>query len=96
VAANGGLATVIPNWSLWDVGCGVLLIREAGRVIWGSAGQTLEPECLTTEVALLAGSPAALRLLVADDWARLVLDRQPLASGERGEEPVSALRVIAD
>lgn len=85
VAADAGLATIIPKWNLWDVGCGVLLVREAGRVIWGPAGETVEPESVAPESSiapvfqhppLLVGSPAALRLFLAGDWARDVLDRR--------------------
>jgi myo-inositol-1(or 4)-monophosphatase len=34
----GALATVIAQWSLWDVGCGVLLVEEAGRSVVDLAG----------------------------------------------------------
>jgi fructose-1,6-bisphosphatase/inositol monophosphatase family enzyme len=74
VAAGGGLVTVIPQWALWDVGCGVLLLREAGGVIWDSTGQAVEPERVPQDLPLLAGEPRALRTLVEDGWARRVLD----------------------
>lgn len=34
----GALATVIAQWSLWDVGCGVLLVEEAGRSVVDLSG----------------------------------------------------------
>jgi fructose-1,6-bisphosphatase/inositol monophosphatase family enzyme len=74
VAAGGGLVTVIPQWALWDVGCGVLLLREAGGVIWDCTGQAVEPEQVPQDLPLLAGEPRALRTLVEDGWARRVLD----------------------
>jgi myo-inositol-1(or 4)-monophosphatase len=73
VAAGGGLATVIPKWSLWDVGCGALLIREVGRVIWDASGAPVDPERVAPDLPLLAGAPTALRSLTTDGWARDVL-----------------------
>jgi myo-inositol-1(or 4)-monophosphatase len=70
VAAGGVLATLIPQWELWDVGCGALLIREAGRVIWGADGEPLDPERVRPGLPLLAGAPTALRALV-DGWVRV-------------------------
>lgn len=76
VAAGGGLAAVVPQWSLWDVGCGALLIREVGRVIWDTTGQAVDPEQVPTNLPLLIGEPGALRTLVNDGWARRVLDNR--------------------
>jgi len=63
VAAGGGLATVIPTWAMWDVGCGTLLIRESGRVIWNPAGTPVRPEEIPPGLPFLAGAPDALRAL---------------------------------
>ncbi len=65
VAAGSAAATVVPRWSLWDVGCGTLLIREAGRVIWDLAGDPVAPERCDPGLPMLAGAPIALRLLSA-------------------------------
>lgn len=73
VAAGGGLATVVPKWALWDVGCGALLIREVGRVIWDASGHPVDPERITPGLPLLVGAPVALRSLTEDGWARAVL-----------------------
>lgn len=64
VAAGGGRATVIPEWALWDVGCGALLIRESGRVIWDAAGTPVRPEEVSPGLPFLAGAPDVLRLLI--------------------------------
>lgn len=69
VASGGGLAAFVPKWELWDVGCGTLLIREAGRVVWTAEGEVVNPERVTAGLPLLAGAPNALRTLV-DRWAR--------------------------
>ncbi len=73
VAAGGGVATVIPRWFLWDVGCGVLLIREAGGVIWNPDGETLAPERCAPGLPFLAGAPTALGALTDGGWASGVL-----------------------
>lgn len=70
VAAGGGLATVVPKWSLWDVGCGTLLIREVGCVIWDVAGAPIDPESVEPDLPLLVGAPRALRRLTEDGWAQ--------------------------
>jgi len=85
VAAGGGLATVVPSWSLWDVGCGTLLLREVGRVIWDAAGAPTEPESVAADLPLLAGAPTALRSLTADGWARATLGEPSVRRGRRDE-----------
>ncbi|HHO50729.1 MAG TPA: hypothetical protein ENK18_07590 [Deltaproteobacteria bacterium] len=73
VAAGGGLVAVIPRWHLWDVGCGALLIRETGGVIWDPSGVGLDPERCTPGLPFLAGSPNALGMLTDGGWASEVL-----------------------
>jgi myo-inositol-1(or 4)-monophosphatase len=75
VAAGGGLCTVIPQWALWDVGCGALLIREVGGVIWDAHGVPVAPESVPPNLPLLAGVPLALSQLVAGQWAASALRR---------------------
>lgn len=84
VAAGGGLATLIPSWSLWDVGCGTLLIREVGRVIWDATGAPVAPESVGTDLPLLAGAPTALRSLTADAWAGSALGVPGRRGGSQG------------
>ncbi|MEZ4234893.1 MAG: inositol monophosphatase [Myxococcota bacterium] len=69
VASGGGLATVIPRWQVWDVGCGALLIGEVGRVIWDATGAVVDPVRVPPSTPLLAGAPSALRSLTAQGWA---------------------------
>lgn len=73
VAAGGGLCTVVPKWALWDVGCGALLIREVGHVIWDASGEVVEPERVQPGLPILAGAPTALRTLTGDGWASAVI-----------------------
>lgn len=62
VAAGGGAATVIPTWELWDIGCGALLVQEAGRRIVTWSGEPVDPAA-TARVPFLAGTPAAIEHL---------------------------------
>lgn len=43
VAAGHGAATLVPSWHPWDVGCGVLLVREAGRRVTDLSGDDFDP-----------------------------------------------------
>lgn len=72
VAAGGGLGAIIPQWALWDVGCGALLVRESGRVIWDLSGRPVDPEQCVEGLPLLAGEPRALRSLTEDGWTQRV------------------------
>jgi len=64
VACGGSIAAVIPRWSLWDVGCGLLLVEESGGVITDLAAQPLDP-FRHPGAPILAGDPIAIRHLVA-------------------------------
>lgn len=81
VAADGGLATVIPQWKLWDVGCGALLIRESGRVVWGADGEPLDPAAVDPGLPFVAGAPTALRSLMADGWLAGIAGRAARSQG---------------
>jgi myo-inositol-1(or 4)-monophosphatase len=59
VAVGGGFATIIPRWKLWDVGCGVLLVEEAGRRVVTLAGTPFDPLTMPDE-PFIAGTPAAI------------------------------------
>ncbi|MEN0068284.1 MAG: inositol monophosphatase family protein [Myxococcota bacterium] len=76
VASGGGVLTAMPSWALWDVGCGVLLVRETGLVIRDLSGAPVVPEAETPGTPFLAGTESALRILTADDWAASVLRRR--------------------
>lgn len=43
VASGAAGAAVVAEWELWDVGAGVLLVEEAGRVITDLDGAPLDP-----------------------------------------------------
>lgn len=76
VAAGHGVLTAMPQWALWDVGCGLLLVREAGLVIRTFSGAPVVPEAGAPGTPFLAGTTSAVERLVADDWAASVLRRQ--------------------
>nr|MBA2321741.1 inositol monophosphatase [Deltaproteobacteria bacterium] len=42
VAQGGAVATIIPQWSMWDVGCGALLIEEAGWSVLDARGDRVD------------------------------------------------------
>lgn len=42
VAAGGAAAAVVPVWSLWDVGCGILLLDEVGGLVTDLGGAALD------------------------------------------------------
>jgi myo-inositol-1(or 4)-monophosphatase len=43
VASGGAVAAVLPTWAVWDVGCGILLVRESGRVVVDLSGAAADP-----------------------------------------------------
>lgn len=63
VASGGAAATVVAGWAMWDVGCGVLLTTEAGRIVVDLTGAPFAPMELRGP-AFLAGDPLAVRHLV--------------------------------
>ena len=74
VAAGSGWATIIPRWALWDVGCGVLLIREAGGRVCDARGEEVEVTTCRAGLPILAGASTALNLLTVDGWAVRALE----------------------
>jgi myo-inositol-1(or 4)-monophosphatase len=69
VAAGAGAAALLPTWSLWDVGCGVLLITESGGVLSGLDGRPVDVVGGERGLPFLAGAPTALQDVVAA-WTR--------------------------
>ena len=59
VASGGAAAVIIPKWEIWDVGCGVLLVEETGRVVTDFSAQPVDPVGQPGE-PLLAGSRLAV------------------------------------
>ncbi len=43
VASGGAAAAVVPTWRLWDIGCGALLLHEAGRALYALSGARFDP-----------------------------------------------------
>ena len=66
VACGGAIAALVPRWAMWDVGCGILLIEEAGRKVVDLRGRPLDPVA-TPGVPFLAGAPIALARLREDN-----------------------------
>jgi len=68
VASGGAAATIAAGWALWDVGCGALLVTEAGRVVTDLTGAPFAPMELRGP-AFLAGDAYAVRHLVENALA---------------------------
>ncbi|MCB9677334.1 MAG: inositol monophosphatase family protein [Alphaproteobacteria bacterium] len=65
VAAGAGVATVVPRWSLWDVGCGALLVTEAGGRIATLDGAPYDVVNGEPGLPFAAGASTALQNLAA-------------------------------
>ena len=63
VAGQGASAAIIPKWSLWDVGCGVLLARETGHQVLDFEGAELNV-CAREGLPFVVGVSTALKLLL--------------------------------
>jgi len=61
-ASGGADATVIPSWEPWDIGCGVLLVEEAGRIVTNLAGEVINPMSIPG-APLLAGAASSVAYL---------------------------------
>lgn len=68
VAGGGGLGTLVPKWSMWDIGCGTLLVREVGGLICDLEGRPVDPESVPAGLPLVFGAPNALRSLFDEGW----------------------------
>ncbi|MBT3218427.1 MAG: inositol monophosphatase [Proteobacteria bacterium] len=62
VASGGAAATIVWRWEPWDVGCGMLLVREAGRVVGEVNGRPFHP-IEHRGLPIVAGAPTALHYL---------------------------------
>lgn len=74
VAAGGAHAALIPSWALWDVGCGALLVEEAGRCVCDLHGAPLNVAEARPGLPIVAGAPTALSPLTSG-WAAAALHR---------------------
>lgn len=63
VAAGAGAIALIPKWKLWDVGCGALLVQEAGGVLSDLQGVPLDRNLSAPDLPFMAGASSALQQL---------------------------------
>ena len=68
VASGAGLAAMIPTWSLWDIGAGVLMMEEAGRRVCDAHGEPVDVTRCQPGLPILAGASTALDRLVETGW----------------------------
>jgi myo-inositol-1(or 4)-monophosphatase len=83
VAGQGALATIIPKWSLWDVGCGVLLAGETGHAIRGLDGHEMSVVD-RKGLPFAVGAPNALRYLLDEGRLQEARRRYREQIGDRG------------
>jgi myo-inositol-1(or 4)-monophosphatase len=69
LAAGGGRAAIIARWSMWDVGCGLLMNEEVGHVIRHPDGTPFAPAVSSEGLPFLVGAPTALDILDTGGWA---------------------------
>ena len=63
VARGSAAAAIIPGDRPWDVGCGVLLVTEAGRLVESLAGEAIAGPQTGSPLPVVAGAPTPLRVL---------------------------------
>jgi myo-inositol-1(or 4)-monophosphatase len=81
VASGAAAAAVVPTWSLWDVGCGALLLEEAGYPVLDARGEPVSVARCPPGLPLVTGAPNAVRHLFRDGWAERVLSRARHVNG---------------
>lgn len=59
VAGGGAAATIVPSWSPWDVGCGLLLLQETANAVTDLDGASIDPMD-HLDLPFLAGAPGVL------------------------------------
>jgi fructose-1,6-bisphosphatase/inositol monophosphatase family enzyme len=69
VAAGGGRGAIVSQWSLWDVGCGVLLNTEVGNVVTTLDGTSVDPAVCKEGLPLIVGARTAVEILDTGGWA---------------------------
>jgi len=82
VAQGGAAATIVPQWSMWDVGCGAVLLEESGLSVSDARGDRVDVATCAPGLPLVAGAPNAVRHLFRDRWAERVL-----STVSRGGQP---------
>jgi myo-inositol-1(or 4)-monophosphatase len=69
LAAGGGRGAIVARWSMWDVGCGVLMNREVGHLVRSPDGRPFEPAVSSEGLPFLVGAHKALDILDTGGWA---------------------------
>lgn len=73
VGAGSALVTIIPEWQVWDVAFGVLLVEEAGRRVCDAHGDPVDVTSCRPGLPILAGASTALDGLVRSGWTTSTL-----------------------
>lgn len=73
VGGGSGLVALIPQWHLWDIGFGVLLVEESGRRVCDVHGNPVDVIACQPGLPILAGASTALDLLVESGWTTRAL-----------------------
>lgn len=63
VARGAAVAAVVPWYSPWDIGCGVLLVQEAGRLVVTLDGRAVDGPRPGRPLPVLAGASTPIGLL---------------------------------
>jgi myo-inositol-1(or 4)-monophosphatase len=73
VASGAGLLALIPQWKLWDIGAGVLLIEESGRLVRDIRGNRIDVTTCQPGLPIVAGASSALDQVLASGWLERAL-----------------------
>lgn len=75
VASGAGAATIVPKWSLWDVGCGALMIDEVGGRVCAIDGGPIDLVRGPVGLPFIAGASTALQMLAEQLAGRIDVGR---------------------
>ena len=68
LAAGGARGAIIARWSLWDVGCGLLMNTEVGHVLRHLDGSPFDVSVCPEGLPFLVGAQTALDSLDTGGW----------------------------
>ena len=73
-AGRGDLYVTVRPKNEWDFCAGDLILREAGGVLWGKAGQTIRynKKRVRQRTGLFAGNPTLVEQIINSNWNRQV------------------------
>jgi len=69
LAAGGGRGAIVARWSMWDIGCGVLMNQEVGHEAWWPDGTPFDAAVSSEGLPFLVGARTALHILDTGGWA---------------------------